>query len=180
MSIIYYVRHGQTEHNKNNILTGRTDVSINEVGIEQAKQTAEALKDVQFDVLFCSPLLRAKQTASIVNAYHNLQVIEDKRLIERDYGNFTGKTTAEIDRNVSWNYYECKKKYPKVESPKDIYKRVESFINMLKTKYKDKTILVVAHSGVGRLFNIYFNGLPVGGNLLKSSLNNAEVAKFVF
>lgn len=99
MSIIYYVRHGQTEHNKNNILTGRTDVSINEVGIEQAKQTAEALKDVQFDVLFCSPLLRAKQTASIVNAYHNLQVIEDKRLIERDYGNFTGKTTAEIDRD---------------------------------------------------------------------------------
>ena len=180
MSVIYYVRHGQTDQNKAKILTGRTDVPINDLGIEQAKQTAEKLKAIKFDVVFCSPLLRARQTADIINKFHNLPIEEDSRIIERDYGDYTQKSTSEIDRQISWNWYECDKKYPNIESPKQIFERVKSFINMLKESYKDKNILVVAHSGVGRLFNVYFNGLPKDGDLLNSSLQNAEVAKFTF
>lgn len=180
MSTIFYVRHGQTDQNKNNILTGRTNVSINEIGVAQAEKTANTLKNEKIDILFCSPLLRAKQTANIINKYHNLPIIEDVRIIERDYGDYTGKNTADIDRKTSWNYFHCDAVYPNVESPKAILTRVQSFIDMLKLEYKDKKILVVAHSGVGRLFNVYFNGMPENGDLLKTSMNNAEVAKFEF
>lgn len=178
MSIIYYVRHGKTDDNANDILTGRVDVPLNEEGIKQAEETSKELKNIKFDVAFCSPLIRAKQTADIINKNHNLKLNIDYRLIERDYGVFTGKTTKDIDREISWNYYLCDKQYKNLESPKQMYKRVSAFLDEIKRKYKNKNILVVAHSGVGRIFQIYFNGIPEDGNLLKLTLKNAEVLKF--
>lgn len=180
MSVIYYVRHGQTDQNRQKILTGHTDVPLNEEGFVQAELAANKLKQVHFDIAFVSPLNRAKQTAEIINKFHDLEVRVDNLLIERDYGDYTGKTINEINREISWNFNLCDKAYPNIESPKQMFKRVKEFINMLKTECKDKTILVVAHSGIGRMFQIYFNGVPNDGNLLKLSLGNAEVAKFEF
>jgi len=62
--MIYFVRHGQTYDNavKPEILSGHNKVKLTKAGIEQAKQTAQELKDVKFDICFCSPLKRAKQT----------------------------------------------------------------------------------------------------------------------
>lgn len=180
MTTIYYVRHGQTDDNVNNILTGRVDVPLNDKGIAQAQITADKLANIKFDAAFRSPLLRAKQTADVINKNKRLQFIVDERLIERDYGDYTNKTVSDIDREVSWNYNLSDKAYPGVESPKQIYKRVKSFIEHIKQDYTNKTILIVAHSGVGRLFQVYFEGLPKDGNLLKLSLKNAEVAKYEF
>ena len=58
--MIYFVRHGQTFDNLNNIIQGNGDLTP--LGIEQAKETAVKLKDVKFDICFCSPLKRTKQT----------------------------------------------------------------------------------------------------------------------
>ena len=60
--MIYFVRHGQTDYNSNKLYAGQKDVPLNKEGVKQAKQTAEQLKDLKFDICFCSPLLRAKQT----------------------------------------------------------------------------------------------------------------------
>ena len=178
MTTIYYVRHGKTDDNINDILTGQVDVSLNEYGIKQAEETAKELENVKFNVAFCSPLKRAKQTADIINKNHNLKFNIENRLIERDYGVFTGKNTKDIDREISWNYYLCDKQYKNLESPKQMYKRVSVFLDEIKRKYKNKNILVVAHSGVGRIFRVYFDGIPDDGNLLKLTLKNAEVLKF--
>ena len=69
---------------------GQVDEDINEEGIEQAKAARETVKNMNFDVIYCSPLLRAKHTCEIVNC-NNVPVIYDDRLKERTLGELDGK-----------------------------------------------------------------------------------------
>ena len=64
--MIYIIRHGQTELNITNVLQGRSNHPLNETGIRQAEEAAERLKDISFDVVYSSPLIRAVRTAEII------------------------------------------------------------------------------------------------------------------
>lgn len=61
--LIYIVRHGETDWNKEHRLQGQTDIPLNEQGLSLAEVTGKALREVPFDLCFSSPLQRAKQTA---------------------------------------------------------------------------------------------------------------------
>ena len=65
--MIYLIRHGQTDWNLFKRCNGVTDTFLNKVGIEQAKQQADNLKSISFDMCFCSPLTRARQYCEIIN-----------------------------------------------------------------------------------------------------------------
>ncbi|MDD4350879.1 MAG: histidine phosphatase family protein [Clostridia bacterium] len=174
--MIYFVRHGQTDDNANgNLLTGWSATPLNEKGFEQAKETAIKLKDVKFDICFCSPLLRTKQTLDEIIKYHkNLKVVFDDRLKERDYGDITGKP-ASICKFRRWNAND---EIPfKMESILQMFERVGSFYDEIKNKYTKKNILIVSHSGVGRLSYFYFNGKPKDNDYSNFKLDNAEIMK---
>ena len=64
--MIYVIRHGETEWNAINKVLGRTDIPLNDRGIEQAEEMARSLKDIKIDVFLCSPLSRARQTADAI------------------------------------------------------------------------------------------------------------------
>ena len=93
--MIYIVRHGQTEKNKANVLQGRSDVPLNEVGIRQAEDVRDRFRSlgIQFDKVYTSPLIRAVQTAKII-AEGASPMIEG-RLIEMDYGPYEGMDLAQ-------------------------------------------------------------------------------------
>ena len=63
---IYLVRHGETDWNQAGLLQGQTDIALNAQGLEQAREAAERLKEVPFEIAFCSPLIRAKRTAETI------------------------------------------------------------------------------------------------------------------
>ena len=63
---VYLIRHGETDWNSVRKLQGQTDIRLNDYGIELAKLTAEGLKDVDFDLIYSSPLIRAVETAEII------------------------------------------------------------------------------------------------------------------
>lgn len=177
--MIYFVRHGQTDDNANgNILTGWGATPLNEKGFEQAKETALELKDVKFDICFCSPLIRTRQTLNEILKYHeDLQVIFDDRLKERDYGEIMGKP-ADICKFRRWNAND---EIPfKMESIPQMFDRVASFYDELKKKYFGKNILIVSHSGVGRLTHFYFNGKPQDGDYSNFKIENAKVMEIEF
>ena len=88
--MIYIIRHGKTELNKANALQGRSNYPLNEEGILQAKEAAKRLEGITFSHVFTSPLVRAKDTASIV--VPNVKAVTDVRLIEMDYGPYEGMT----------------------------------------------------------------------------------------
>ena len=86
--MIYIIRHGQTELNSRHVLQGRSDLPLNEKGIEQAEEAAGVLREVRFHKVYSSPLIRAVQTAEIIAPY--ARIITDERLIEMDYGPYEG------------------------------------------------------------------------------------------
>lgn len=173
---LYITRHGQTDGNVNKIMDGIRDIELNETGKEQAKIIRDNLKDIKFDLIICSPLSRTKHTMEIINV-NNYPVIYDDRIKERDCGEFTGKGFESLDRDLYWNYYD-KTKYEKAESIEHLFNRVYDFLNEIKEKYKDKTILLVTHEGITKTINCYFNGVPKDGNLQTLGLKNCEVAKY--
>ena len=63
---IYFIRHGETDWNKDGKLQGRVDIPLNEEGRHVAELTCEALKEEHFDIAFTSPLSRAYETAEII------------------------------------------------------------------------------------------------------------------
>ncbi|MBQ1538156.1 MAG: histidine phosphatase family protein, partial [Ruminococcus sp.] len=64
--MLYIMRHGKTDWNSQHKLQGRTDVPLNEEGRKMAQRAAEEYRGVHFDVCYCSPLSRARETAEIL------------------------------------------------------------------------------------------------------------------
>jgi uncharacterized phosphatase len=169
---LYFARHGQTDSNAG-IMNGQTvitgDEPINTLGIQQANELAEQLKDIQFDVIISSPLKRAVQTAEIVNKYHHLpvEIIDD--LQER-------KAPVYIDMNTWNDMFDFDKNLmiKNVESITDFFDRIYTSIQSLYERYHDKTILVVSHGGVHHALYAYANNLPLSGDMLISRTKNCE------
>ena len=176
---ILLTRHGQTEWNVLGKVQGRADIELNEKGIQQAEETGKALKNEKIDLIICSPLKRAKQTADIICKNRNIPIIYDEGVIERDFGEFEGINKKEFDFEGYWSYKQ-NNKYEKAENIKDFFDRVYGFLDKIKSEYADKRILIVAHGGISIPVNCYFNGIPQDDNLLKLVLGNCEVAKYQY
>lgn len=173
---IYLVRHGQVNSNLYKKYN-EEDEDINENGLKQASELKEKIKDIEFDIIYSSPLLRAKHTANIINS-KNKEIIFDKRLEERSPGNLGGKPLEATNREIYWDYYSDIR-YGTEETIQNLFKRVASFIDDLKKQNYNK-VLIVAHSGVSKAFYAYFNGIPEDGRFLKLGLQNGEIKKYEF
>lgn len=157
---IYFTRHGETEWNSRDVICGRTDVELTEKGRMQAKSLGERLaaEHRDIDMIICSPLKRARDTAGYAAAALGLPVSYDDRLIEWDYGSFEGK-----DRDAE-GFLDSKLEFgcrmpDGGESVFDIVNRVYGLIDELYGKYPDKNILLVCHGGVCRVIETYFRDM---------------------
>ncbi len=176
---IYITRHGQTNWNIERRFQGRTDNKLNENGINQAHEVAEKLANEPLDLIICSPLIRAIQTAEIINKKRGIPILFDENLLERDYGELEGCYLKDFDFKNIWNY-DNSQICTSGESVKDLFKRVHDFLDKLRKIYPNKNILLVAHGGISIAVNCYFNGIPEDGELLKTGLANCEYAKYDF
>ena len=171
------VRHGRTNWNNLKKVQGTADIELNDEGIKQAEITAELLEKENIDLIITSPLIRAVQTAEIINTIHKCNIICDDRIIERDYGEFEGLNKYDFNFIDFWTYSK-NLNYDKAENIQDFFKRIFNFFFFLKEKYKDKTILLVIHGGVSVAVNSYFEGIPKEGDPTKNHLKNCEVKEF--
>lgn len=170
---VYIKRHGQTSHNALKQYN-TADENLTELGIKQAEQLRDKIKDINFDIIICSPLNRAKQTANIINI-KNQKVIYDDRLKERDCGDLSGKPLNVTNREEYWNY-NTTIKYGTSENIKLFFDRVYNFLDELKEKNYNR-VLIVVHSGVSKAFNGYFEGIK-DGKFLNRRLKNCEIREY--
>lgn len=170
--MIYVVRHGETDWNKEGRYQGRIDVELNEVGVKQAELLHNELKSIKFDVVFSSPLKRAYKTASLIT---NNNIIVDKRLIERGNGKLEGKLKKEVEK-IEYNDLNCKG-YG-IENIVDFKKRINDFLDEIILKYKNKNVLIVTHAGVSIYIRCYFDGDPKGNDYDKLKLKNCEIIQY--
>ncbi len=154
---LYITRHGETQRNAEQRVLGRTDQPLSETGLWQAQQLAERLKDTEIDLIFVSPLCRARQTAEAVGAVKGIQPLVDERLIETNFGDLEG--TGRKDPTYQAAKRDHFKRYPKGESYFDMAYRIYDFLFEIKRKYPDKKVLVVAHGGVCRIIHNYFHDM---------------------
>ena len=78
--MLYIMRHGRTVWNMEHKLQGKTDVPLGEAGRPVVEQAAAAYRDTHIDVCYCSPLIRAVETAEIVLRGREIPIITDVRL----------------------------------------------------------------------------------------------------
>ena len=146
---------------------------LNEKGIKQAEETIDYLKNEQIDLILCSPLKRAMQTAEIINQERNIKMIIEERISERDFGEFEGMPNTDFDFNAFWSY-KRNLKYDRAENIKDFFRRVYVFLDSIKNEYEGKRILIVAHGGISIPIKCYFEGIPDMETLLPLCLENCE------
>lgn len=155
--LVYLIRHGETDLNKQKILQGQSDHELNDYGRELATVTGKALKWVQFNKVYSSPLLRAKETARLVlrdNIFELPELQEELRIQEISFGDYEGYCYGKEGFNVpdpDFRYFfEAPEKYPAPpngESFWDVVARTRDFWNELvrNEDNADKTILVSTH-----------------------------------
>ena len=174
--MIYFVRHGETDFNLFDITQGQLDSSLNYNGLKQVKAVAEKLKNKSFDVVFCSPLTRAKQTFEEINKYHNLKPIYDKRLMEVGKGRLQGKINPQ---SVYDKFYKNPHRYGG-ESEVDVFNRVSSFFADLE-KHRGKNILIVGHGGIKKYFEFCLNKKNLKDDGLSLvNMDNCEIVTYKF
>lgn len=166
--MLYIMRHGKTDWNAKKKLQGRVDIPLNEDGIEMAKKAREEYKDVHFDICFCSPLMRAKQTAHLVLEGRNIPIIEDERLVEMSFGICEGvENYAHNQAYPIHILFERPQDYnipvEGGESLQEVYARTGAFLKevvepLLK---QDKDILIVGHGAMNSSIVCQVRGLPV-------------------
>lgn len=173
---IYVVRHGQTDWNIQGLVQGTTDIELNDTGKKQAQETAKLLKNVNFEAIYASPLKRTMETASIINKYHNLNIIPDKKIIERNFGDFEG-TNLLKNRDAYWNY-KLNLNKNNVEPVTALFQRVQDFLLNIYNIYMntDSNVLIVTHGGTSIAFQAIINN--ISANLTALGMKNCEVKIF--
>ena len=174
---LYVIRHGLTNCNKENKYNCRYDEDINEIGVEQAIKASDDVRKLDIDLIICSPMKRTKHTMELVNV-NNIPVIYDERLIERDGGKLTKTVLDDYYYTEYYNYYSTKT-VEGLETLPELFNRVHSFLDEIKTKYKEKNILLVTHGAVARTIQFYFEEMPEDGMLLNvSGQKNCEIKEY--
>ncbi|MGI9504784.1 MAG: histidine phosphatase family protein [Geminicoccaceae bacterium] len=135
----YFLRHGQTEHNRQRICQGHTDVPLNATGMAQADDAAVVLAGVKPEAITASDLSRVRQTAAPVAEALDLDVAIDANLRERAFGIFE-------DRRIEGQLWSFD--HPSIESIEDFVDR--SLLGFQAALTRDD-VLVVTHGGLRRV-----------------------------
>lgn len=146
MTLLYLVRHGETDWNRARRIQGLTDIQLNDTGRRQARATGRLLARRQWDGIVSSPLSRAAETARIISAELSLPspTLLDS-LTERNYGDAEGLT----DEELSARYASANPIIGRESRAEVVSRAVPALIELAEQK-SDGSIVVVSHGGVIR------------------------------
>lgn len=167
---ITLVRHGETDFNKEGKIQGTVNNLLNDTGRRQCRDLRMKLSDQHFDFCYMSPLARTVETAMILIG-DRVEMIPDKRLIERDMGEIEGCNRELYDVNKFWNY-NLNSGDQDVEKIQNIFERCRDFLNYVIKKHPGKDILVVSHGAPVRAMHHILKKSDLNGNLRDINIKN--------
>jgi broad specificity phosphatase PhoE len=153
VKITYFV-HGTCIENEKNLAIGWYPGELSEVGIEQAKKLGSLVADKKFDVVICSDLKRAMDSASLAfgNKY---EIIPDARLREANYGDLTMHPAKEF-KHLLVEYVDTP--FPGGESYRQIEKRIAELLDFIKEKYDNCHVALLAHQAPQLALEVLLKG----------------------
>ena len=152
---ILAIRHGETAWNVDTRIQGHLDIPLNETGLQQARWLAQALagRD-ELHAIYASDLARAHVTAQTIAEAAGLAVSTHPGLRERSFGDFQGRTFAEIEAELPEHAQQWRKRSPEWAPPGNgesliaLRERVLATVDELAARHVGEQIVLVAHGGV--------------------------------
>jgi alpha-ribazole phosphatase len=159
------LRHGEPVPEAQGRCYGRLDLGLSETGRRQIEEKCKRLSTLRTQALYCSPLQRALESATIAGEILGLQPQIADELSELHFGRFEGMPYPEIERLYPdefkmWMEQPTKMIFPGGESFEDLARRVLQFTCALPHRHVDQSVLIVAHAGVNRVILANALGLP--------------------
>ncbi|MFC0273834.1 histidine phosphatase family protein [Metabacillus herbersteinensis] len=177
-TVLYIVRHGETDWNQQGKIQGHLDIPLNANGKHQAGLVAERLRGIEIDSIYSSDLSRAKETALIIAGVLNISNLESCRhLRERSFGAFEGSDITSLlktNPNYESNWHD----EGEIESLHSVQKRAISRVTELMIEARGKNILVVSHGVLIGTFLHYLANEEEGTNL--TIVNNTSISSFEY
>lgn len=184
------MRHGQAISNVKSLCScwpEKFKNPLTKLGRETVKESVLKLKNdlvlqnKTIDLIFCSPLLRTKQTAEIAGKIFGAKPKIDKRLREVGFGIFNGGNLEKMWKSFKQENERIKKRPPKGESYEEILKRMLIFLKETDKKYKGKSILIISHEGPLFLLQGKVMGLSIKQTIkqvpLEKRIHKSEIRK---
>ncbi|MBI5126666.1 MAG: histidine phosphatase family protein [Candidatus Taylorbacteria bacterium] len=154
---IIFEAHGTTFDNEAHLSSGHNDVALSPLGIKQSKEMGERYANDHFDAIFCSDLQRAYKSAEI-GFGTKWPIIQDARLRECNYGDFTQNPSELVDTQKPLRINEP---FPNGESYKQTTARMKSFLDDLLKNYQGKRIMIIGHRATQYGLDHLINGVPL-------------------
>lgn len=151
---LYLIRHGQTSANVRHQLAGHTDVPLDELGLSQAQQVGDRMRQVALQAIVTSPLQRARRTAEAIANHHRLRLREDQRLKEIHFGHAEGLTLSEAGTafpellRLRDDPNSADFAWPGGDRRSDFHARIFGAFADLAQQHLNQHLAVVAHGGV--------------------------------
>jgi len=165
MTRFILVRHGQTEWNRVERFRGQADIPLNDVGLAQAAATAQRVATAwQPTAIYCSPMLRARQTAEAIGKLVNLPVQTHSGLNDINFGELQGFTVEDAAQRwpevvTSWIHTPETTRFPGGDGLADLHKRSMAMLAELVDVYPKQTVVLVGHTVVNRVILLGVLGL---------------------
>lgn len=183
--MLYIIRHGKTEWNVKRKLQGRTDIPLNDTGRLMAEKARDEYKDIHFDICYCSPLIRAKETAEILMKGRNIPIITDDRLMEMSFGVYEGiENSFEIPDcpiNVFFKEPEnYKTPVEGAESLEELYSRTGEFLKEIIEPqiHQGKDILIVGHGAMNSSIVCQVKGISIE-KFWSAGIDNCKLMRLI-
>lgn len=167
---ITLVRHGETDFNKEGKIQGLSNNLLNDTGRRQCRDLRMRLSDQHFDFCYMSPLARTVETAMILIG-DRVEMIPDKRLIERNMGDIEGDSRELYAVDKFWDY-NLNSGDQNIEKIQDIFERCRDFLDYVIKKHPGKDILIVSHGAPVRAMHHILRKSNLTGNLRDINIKN--------
>lgn len=156
MGHLYFVRHGQSLWNVENKICGATDISLTELGHQQAVETGRQFLDqgISADEILYSPLSRAAGTARHISEMTGIPMRTEERLREQNFGKYEG--TARNGEEFRLAKQQFVTRYEGGESMLHLAQRIYNLLDEICAEGDQKTYILVAHNGIARVIQSYF------------------------
>ena len=164
-TIIYLIRHGESQGNAIRAFLGHTDLDLSEKGHIQAQKTALYLKDIHADVIYASDLRRAYSTALHTAVLKNMEIIKNKNLREIYAGDWEGRLFDNLEKEYPQSYHIWRNDIGNArpdggEAVLDLQKRIAGEITKIAKDNMGKTVFIFTHATPIRTFKAFCDKKP--------------------
>lgn len=182
--MLYIMRHGKTDWNALYKLQGRVDIPLNDEGRQMAIEAGKKASNIHFDICYCSPLIRAMETAKLFLQGRDIQIITDERLLEMSFGEYEGLDNCY--NHPEWSVYNLFKNPEKYVADKNaetfeqLYNRTGDFLkNVALPLVKDgKDVLIIGHGAMNCSIINQITNTPLK-NFWDCGIGNCELKKLM-